>query len=101
MNDHECQRQFVRIERGGGEIRILVCEVHWDGPANSVSTWTVGQILPGTATAAEVDGAAAQILEDDRYFRVCEECDARNPRGRMHDERICQGCAAANHGVVY
>jgi hypothetical protein len=101
MNDLELRKQFLRIERGGGGVRLLVCEIHWDGPGNPVSAWVVGQHLPGTATDAEVNTAASRILEDDQYFRVCVECNERNPLGWMDDGQICQGCAVANHGFVY
>ncbi|HIF94373.1 MAG: hypothetical protein ABGX04_00140 [Myxococcales bacterium] len=101
MNDLELRKQFLRIERGGGGVRLLVCEIHWDGPGNSVSAWVVDQHLPGTATDAEVNTAASGILEDNQYFRVCAECNERNPLGWMHEEQICQGCAVANHGIVY
>ena len=101
MIDGELQRQFLRIERGAGRVRILVCEIHWDGPADFSSVWVVGRDLSGTATGVEVEAAASKLLEDDQYFRVCSECNERKPDGWMHDEQICQGCAAANHGVVF
>jgi hypothetical protein len=101
MNDGELQKEFIRIERTGDRVRILVREIHWDGPAKAVSTWTVAQYLPATASDAEAEAVTPRILEDDQYFRICGECSERTPRGWMHDEELCQGCAVANHGVVY
>jgi hypothetical protein len=60
-----------------------------------------GLELSATATEAEVNAASANVLDDVRYFRVCQECEQRNSVGWMDDDRICQGCAASNHGVVY
>ena len=61
----------------------------------------IAQDLPATATETEVTSATANILDDARYFRVCRECEQRKPAGWMHNDRLCQGCAEAVHGVVY
>ena len=101
MNDRELLDEFVRVERTDDRVRILVREIHWDGPHTPVSTWVNADNFPATATEAEANAAASRVLEDARYFRVCRECEQRNPVGWMHDDRICQGCAEANHGVVH
>jgi hypothetical protein len=93
--------EFVRVERTESRVRIRVREIRWKGPHTPVSTWAIAQDLPGTATEAEADAAAASILHDSRYFLTCHECGKRNPLGWMHNGRICQGCAEANHGVVH
>ena len=99
MNDRELLEEFIRVERDADQVRIMVCKIHWDGPYTPVSTWVIGMELPATATETKVNSATASILEDVRYFRVCRECEQRKPVGWMHDDRICQGCAEANHGV--
>jgi len=101
MNDRELHDEFVRIERTDDRVRILVREIHWDGPHTPVSTWANADDLPATATETEASAAAARVLEDARYFRVCGECEQRKPVGWMHNGRICQGCAEQNHGVVH
>ncbi len=101
MNDRELLQEFLKVDRTESGIRILVRRIRWNGPAEPVSTWVVGQDLHPAATKAETEAAARGILEDDHYFRVCRECGERNPLGWMHDEAICQGCASDNHGVVY
>ena len=101
MNDRELLDEFVRVERDADQVRIMVREIHWDGPHTPVSTWVLGQELPVTATETEVNSATLSILDDARYFRPCRECEQRKPVGWMHDDRICQGCAEANHGVVH
>lgn len=101
MNDRELLDEFVRIEWTDDRVRIFVREIHWDGPHTPVSTWVDAGDLPATATETEASAAAARVLEDARYFRVCRECEQRKPVGWMHNGRICQGCAEVNHGVVH
>ena len=101
MTDRELLTEFIRIERAEKEVQILVREIRWEGPHTPVSSWVIGSSLPDTASEADVEKATARILEDDGYFQVCNECGERKPPGWMNDERICQGCAVANHGVVH
>ena len=101
MTDRELRKEFIRIEKTQNEVQILVHEIRWEGPHTPVSTWVIGSSLPDTASEADVEKATARILEDDGYFQVCNECVERKPLGWMHDGRICQGCAVANHGVVH
>ena len=101
MNDRELLREFVRVERTEKKVQILVREIRWEGSHTPVSTWAIAQDLPGTATEAEADAAAASILENHRYFLDCAECGERKPVGRMVDAGLCQGCAQINHGVVF
>lgn len=101
MNDRELLSEFVRIERTVDLVSILVREIHWDGPHTPVSTWVKADDLPATATEAEASAAAARVLRDRRFFRICGECEQRKPTGWMDDDQICQGCAEQNHGVVH
>jgi len=101
MNNTEHLKEFVRVERTKTEVQILVREIHWDGPATPIHTWVIAKSLPDTASEPTIENATADILQDRRYFQVCHECDERKPLGWMHDESICQGCAQANHGIVY
>ncbi len=101
MTDRELRKEFIRIEKTQNEIQILVHEIRWDGPHSPIHTWVVGKSLPDTASEAGIEEATASVLEDHRYFRVCDECGERKPVGWMHDETICQRCAVANHGVVH
>ncbi len=101
MNDRELLEEFIRVERDANQVRIFVREIHWDGPYTPLSTWVIEGDLPATATKAEANAAATDVLEDVRYFLVCRECEQRNPVGWMHNARICQACAEPNHGVVH
>ncbi len=101
MNDTELLKEFIRIEKAQNEFQILVHEIRWQGPHTPIHTWAVAESLPNTASESEIENATVGILRDDRYFRSCLECGERKPLGWMQDERICQGCAVANHGIVH
>jgi hypothetical protein len=101
MTDRELRKEFIRIEKTPNEVQIFVREIRWEGPHTPIHTWAVGKSLPATASEAEIEKATAGILEDHRYFRVCDECGERKPVGWMLNESICQECAQASHGVVY
>ena len=101
MTDRELRKEFIRIKKAPNEVQILVHKIRWEGPHTPIHTWAVGKSLPATAFEADVEKATARILEDHRYFRVCDECGERKPVGWMLNEGICQECAQANHGVVY
>ena len=100
MNDRELFKEFIRIEKTQNEVQILVREIRWQGPHTPIHEWTVRHSLPATASEAEIDNAAARILEDHRYFRTCPECSEKKPFG-WNDGSICQRCAEVNHDVVY
>ena len=101
MNDRELRKEFIRIEKTQNEVQILVHEIRWDGPHTPIHTWAVGKSLPATASEVEIEKATASILEDPRYFLTCHECGERKPHGWMLNGSLCQGCAQANHGIVY
>ncbi len=101
MNDTELLKEFIRIEKTQNEVQILVREIRWEGPHTPIPTWAIAQTLPAPASESEIENAAARILEDHRFFRVCLECGERKPLGWMQSDRICQGCAVANQGIVH
>ena len=99
--DHKLLDEFVRVESAEKELRIFIREIRWDGPYTPISTWALARTLPATSSESEIENAITRSLEDDGYFKVCNECGERKPLGWMHDGRICQGCAEVNHGVVH
>lgn len=101
MNDSEFRKEFILVEKTKLGVQILVCKIEWNGPHTPTSKWMVAKKLPKGATEVTIESAIVSILGDSRFFQVCAECDERNPVDLMHDERICQGCAEANHGAVY
>ncbi len=101
MTDRELRKEFIRIEKTQDEVQIRVHEIRWQGSHSPIHSWVVRKSLPATASDAEIENAAADILQDHRYFRTCPECGERKPLGWMQNDRICQECAVANHGVVH
>ena len=101
MTDIELREEFIRIEKTQGGIQILVREIRWEGPHTPISTWAIARTLPATASESEIENIVACVVGDRGYFRACLECGEKKPIGWMHNERICQGCAEANHGIVH
>ena len=101
MNNRELREEFIRVERTVTAVQILVHEIRWEGSHTPIHTWAAAERLPNTASEAEIENAAARILENPRYFRTCAECGQRKPLGWMQSDWICQECAVANHGIVH
>jgi NADH pyrophosphatase NudC (nudix superfamily) len=101
MTDQELSQQFFRSEASGDGVRIFVQAITWAGPHTPEATWECAARLPATADAASIAAQVQTLLHDARYFRLCEECGTRNPRGWMHNETFCQACAESCHGIVY
>lgn len=78
----------------------MVCQDHLGRPTHARLQLGAAN-LPSGATADEVAQAIRDLLEDPKLFRVCAECHERQADGWMHDNRICQGYAERNHGVVH
>lgn len=57
--------------------------------------------LKADAPSKEVDTKICELLSNEQYFRICNECGERNPCGWMHSQLICQSWAERNHGVIY
>ena len=101
MNSTDLIKNFIRVEKSVDRVRILVCTIDWPHPHTPTSKWEVVEVLHQEAGQDVVGDAIAGILQNKKYFSVCEECNERNPVGHMHDEKICMGCAQQNHGVCY
>ena len=102
MNDSELIKEFIRIVNNEMQIQILVCKIEWnEGPHKPVSIWVIAKNLPAKSSESEIQYATTQVLHNMEYFSKCSECGERNPVGWMNDDHICQGCAQANHGIVY
>ena len=101
MTDRELLKEFIRIEKTGKEVQILVRKIRWEGPHTPIHKWVVGKSLPDTTSESEIENAVARIVEDPRYFLTCHECGERKPHGWMLNEGLCQECAQTKHGVVY
>ncbi len=101
MNDQELLSRFIKVETRPKDTQISVCLITWSGPHTPESHWQVVTVLPPDTDTQSIAKASGKILHDKRFFRVCEECQQRNPDGWMHGESICQGCASKKYGIVY
>lgn len=101
MTDEEILEEFVRTNRSGEGTAIEVASISWPSPHEPRIIWAPAQTLPPNALSSLVEEARMAALHDTRFFHRCDLCKELNPLGWMHDERICQGCAAEHHGVVY
>lgn len=81
MNNAEIVREFFRVEYIGSVRKISVCQISWDGPHKPVSTWEVAHEAKAASQIADAE-ATSQILNDERYFEICTECE-RTPCGWM------------------
>ena len=100
MTDTELIKEFIRVEKGESEVGLLVRTIDWEGHT-PFSIWEDAISLPATASDEDIQSASVRILDDPAYFRICTGCNERNPNGWMHDDKICQGCAQENHGIIY
>jgi len=101
MNDPELLQQFSRTIPVPSGLALEVGTIHWTSSYESTMEWIAAEVLPKNADEETIAAAQQRLLHNPKFFRICEECQTRNPVGWMHNQTICQGCASANHGVVY
>jgi hypothetical protein len=78
----------------------FICLVSWEGHI-SVEKWKLAAKLPTETPILEINKRIGELVKDERYFRICQECDETIPLGMMHDEITCQGCAQGIHEIIY
>ena len=94
--------EFVRLVRTrDGEVTVLVYTIKWLTSYTPRSQWVVARRRSSLDSEAEARALVEEVLRDPAFFGTCGECGDHNPRGWMDSETLCQGCAQANHGVVY
>lgn len=57
--------------------------------------------VPKDATADVISQTADAVLQNKKYFVVCDECSAHVPAGYMHCDAYCTGCAQSKYRIVY
>jgi hypothetical protein len=92
---------YMRVARSDNTIEIQVEMIEWPHPHTPTSSWHTIDKLDKFTSQEVIDEIVEKTLSDKRYFKVCNECNERNPVGHMHDNKICQSCAENNHGIVY
>ena len=101
MTDKELVDEFIVFEPVNGRTDVMVKSIYWAGPHTPHSKWIKVATLPVLFTEADRKRTVEEILNMDRYFSVCIECDERKSNGWMHGDDICQSCAESNHGVIH
>ena len=84
-----------------GEVTVLVYTIKWLTPCRPRSQWVVARRRSSLDSEAKARVLVEEVLRDPAFFGTCGECGDHKPRGWMDSETLCQGCAQANHGVVY
>ena len=100
-NDQKLISDFIRIDRSESSVKILVREIHWEGPHTPKSSWTVVATLDPNVNQGKINREIDDLLKNKKFFSVCAECDEKKPNGWMCDNDICQSCAEKNHDVVF
>ena len=101
MKNSDSIKKYVRVEETKHSVQILVCKIGWDGPAEMITKWEFGKNLQSGASETEIEQAVAGIIDDPRFFKLCSDWGEHKPVGLMWENQICQGCAAANHGIIF
>jgi hypothetical protein len=102
MTDDELLKEFVRAEPAeGGMLQVFVMVTGWESPYEPTSEWVLWKAAPDPGTEAGAASLARKVLRDRRYFRVCNGCGERNPRGGMHAATLCPRRSEENHQRVY
>ena len=94
-------REYVRIRRDQRGCVLEVCTIRWKSPAEPIARWKVVRRWPSAPPSDELDAATSDLLKDPRYFLLCTICRIQVPRGHMHSDEVCQGCAEKHLGVVH
>ena len=101
MDDEQLIDEFIRTTTSEAGVLIEVRVIHWTSPYESETVWVPAGRVGGNPPSENLQERVLQVLGDEKYFRICVECNERNPVGWMHDDKVCQTCAERNHGVVY
>lgn len=100
MNDLQLMEEFMQTATVDGTVVVLIKVISWDGPSTPLTHWTEGCVLSKNPTESEIQDAKRRLLDDNRFFRTCPECEIRKPIGWMM-ELYCQSCGEKNHGIAF
>jgi hypothetical protein len=98
--------EHVGVEISGARAAIGWLDIEWGGPGTPVEVLRDRvELMVGSDRAASIRrleaalGAARQARR--RHLARCASCGKLFVPGYMHDDRLCQGCAPRELGVVY
>ena len=101
MKDSELINEFTRVKHHEDRIAIQVAWITWPHPHESKLHWHTVKNLNTGEDPALINITRKSIINNEKYFRICSECNVRNPYGWMWEGKICQSCAERNHEVVF
>jgi len=101
VSDQDLMNELTRVARYEDRIAIQVAWITWPHPHESKTHWHTVRNFKVTENIASINESRKSIINNNNYFCVCSECNERNPRGWMLDDRICQSCAEKNHGINF
>jgi hypothetical protein len=101
MTDAELTADFMRTRCVADATILQVATVTWSGPCSPGLRWHNFRTWSSTPDLEEVAAAQTEALASPSYFQRCDRCSERHNIGHMHDDHMCQGCAARDLGVVY
>lgn len=96
----QIEAEFIRWVRVPDGLALQVCRIVWEGAHTPHSVWDTFEILPLHAGSELQQSALQRLRRSKKYFGTCRDCGQWQPRGWMHDARICQGCAP-HYRVIY
>ena len=94
-------KKYIQVNKTKSGVQILVRKIGWDGPTEMISKWEVENYFKIGVSETEIEQAVERIIKNGRFFRLCSDCGEYKPVGLMWENYICQGCAAANHGIIF
>jgi len=101
MSNTDLVQRYTRVRTLANTIEIQVAMVEWISSHESELIWHTVEQLHCDTTDESLAAKQQALLDDLCYFKMCNECNERFPVGRMHNNKICQGCAEQKHSVVY
>lgn len=112
MTREELRREYIRVERGEGPIRIQVGVVTWSDPGTPGLEWEQAARKRRSTDESELERITEALLDDPRYFRICSSCNTHLPEGltgrspgslseTLDDTRYCHGCLNRMFGTVF
>lgn len=101
MTDDEVIKEFIHVERKENALVFYATIIEWEGSHTPVSEPVEVYRSEELLNEKEIQNRVMEITRMRSFFLRCTECGELNPVGWMHDEKICQGCAQMNHGIIY
>jgi hypothetical protein len=100
-NDDRLCHDFMRLGQTDADSVLEVAIVEWHGPHTPHVRWQVTQRFAAAPSADELVEAQRRVLNDARFFRMCDTCSKRKNVGHLHSRNMCQSCAERTLGIVH